>query len=561
MKNDIENVLTEQSRKEIESKIRKLKIEQDYISLKLPDDVRITSVERNLTFNLKELNIDRDINDVTLMKVKEAERDYYKLLNYSENVMDNKEIQRVAQVLKLSEKDINDLLSTGLELKEIEQTGIQAIKDSSSKQQSISTRELKERITEKGLEEKENEVITVSRSGDKTIISKIDEIGEINDKSQLELSNDIQKQLQPYVATGLVKLDEKLYLSIEKEPTKDGELGREIYKAIPEEKLEEKQEKQEKEKEEIAQDLNENPDNIVGIIRVNDRETCSQILNDDSIRTSSDNVVIVRFKNNRFKAMQENAAGDKKEIIGFKATPAFENIAPVLENKVGNLYSNFNVGDITAGKRVDGQKYDVFYADTGTRGDGIGNLIVVNSDGKNNMDMVKTAECGGYEIEFADAERVYPAEVIMESKDGDKSKHIHKEDTEIVDEKEEEKLYEVADGYSGSIEEERELLEELIEIDDEITELQNSPDIEIDTTLREIAIGSAAGYALGKEAGALVGGARGVEKGIEESKENKEDRIKELESRRSDVLKRLGYSQKDLIKAKEEAEMIHTHRR
>ena len=72
MKNDIENVLTEQSRKEIESKIRKLKIEQDYISLKLPDDVRITSVERNLTFNLKELNIDRDINDVTLMKVKEA---------------------------------------------------------------------------------------------------------------------------------------------------------------------------------------------------------------------------------------------------------------------------------------------------------------------------------------------------------------------------------------------------------------------------------------------------------------------------------------------------------
>ena len=68
MKNDIENVLTEQSRKEIESKIRKLKIEQDYISLKLPDDVRIASVERNLTFNLKELNIDRDINDVTLMR-------------------------------------------------------------------------------------------------------------------------------------------------------------------------------------------------------------------------------------------------------------------------------------------------------------------------------------------------------------------------------------------------------------------------------------------------------------------------------------------------------------
>ena len=135
MKNDIENVLTEQSRKEIENKIRKLKIEQDYISLKLPDDVRITSVERNLTFNLKELNIDRDINDVTLMKVKEAEKEYYKLLNYSENTIDNKEIQRVAQVLKLSEKDINDLLSTGLELKEIEQTGIQAIKDSSSKQQ------------------------------------------------------------------------------------------------------------------------------------------------------------------------------------------------------------------------------------------------------------------------------------------------------------------------------------------------------------------------------------------------------------------------------------------
>ena len=68
----------------------------------------------------------------------------------------------------------------------------------------------------------------------------------------------------------------------------------------------------------------------------------------------------------------------------------------------------------------------------------------------------------------------------------------------------------------------KELLEELIEIDDEITELQNSPDIEIDTTLREMAIGSAAGYALGKETGALVGGARGVEKGIEESKENKE---------------------------------------
>lgn len=498
MKNDIENVLNEKARSDIEARVRKLTIEQKYMASKLPDDARITGIERNLTLSLNELNINNSIiDDATLIKVSEAEKEYYQILSYSETAIENSEVERVSAMLKLPEQDIYEILETGLTLKKIEELGIEIIKDSAQNQKAMSTKELKESIIDENVDTKQNQVINVTKVKEKTIISKIDEVGEVDEKGKLELSEDMQKQLRPYELSGIKELKEPKYLVKEKEPTKDAELGEEIYKIVPEKTLQRKQEKQEEEKEQIAEELDEDSNDIVGIIRVKDRETCSQILNDDSIKTSAEDAVIVRFKNNRFKAMKESTSGKKSEIVGFKATPAFENIAPALENKVGNLYSTFYAGDITAGKRVDGQKYDIFYVDTGDRGNGIGNLIVVDSDGKNTMDMIRPAKCGGYEIEFADSERVYPSTVIMEANDGDKLKHVHENEDEHKEIHDEEKnnedvLYKVADDYSGSLAEEKELLEELLKIDDKIAELQNSPNIEIGTTLRSMSVGAMA---------------------------------------------------------------------
>lgn len=58
----------------------------------------------------------------------------------------------------------------------------------------------------------------------------------------------------------------------------------------------------------------------------------------------------------------------------------------------------------------------------------------------------------------------------------------------------------------------------------------------------------------------LCGAAKGLDNGIEESKENKKDKIKDLEEKRSYILEKLGYSEQELVKAKEEAEIVHTHR-
>lgn len=577
---NMEGVLTEKIREDIQKRIRKVNTEIEYMKRKYPTDARVLDIERDIDFTLNDINIERDVNDATLIQVDNLEKKSTIVLNYSEKEFEIAEIERVADKLKMKLEDVYSLLEHGMQLEQVEKQGIIIVKDAMNNNEPLNSKILSERIikSDNNNLNVEDEYVTEQEIAGTVVISKLAEITVANEDGKIEFSNDMKKSIEPFEKMNVIDLDKDMYLAREKTESKDGKLGKDKYKVISELDKEKKEDKEEQEKENIANSLDEDAKNIRSIIRVRDKQTCAQLLNDNKIKDSDDSVLIVRFKNNKFKALKQDSNGNTKELVDFKATAPLKSIAPSLENKVGNLYSNFNVGDITAGKTIEGQRYDCFFIDTGSRGDGIGNMVIIRDDGRHNsIDVVKPSSENGYDLEFAEADQIYPKTVIMDTKQIPKEREIvasknqnnvnyekndNKVSKAIEDENKEtqdEIAYRIDNGFTGSLAEEKQLLEDLLKIDDEIAEIKASPDIDIGIMSQEMAKNMLAGYAVARDTGAAVGAAKGAREGIQKSKKDKEEKINNLENKRDDIMARLGYAKKDLTRAKEDAELVHSH--
>ena len=524
--------------KDIEKRRRLLREIKDYETEQLDNKMLITAVEKMDKLSLEEADL--NINHAMIMECRDFDNTYYRIVKEQSKIttIDVKEIDRLSKELHLEREDIEEFLKMGASLRDIEEIGRDL-----QERMSLSKKELADKlIVTKGDKKTKNQTISIDKTVDGKIqISKLDEIMRIDENGNVQLSEDYQEKLQQLG----IEIDPREKMVLEKEISSmvDTKTAESKYKVISGRQMEAERDQEDQEREKMAKALGEDKRNVLCAMRINDKETFSEIA-DTHIQQDGTTVLLVRLANNNFKLVRENDDKSLTEIKGYDITPVAKHIAPLLKDKVGNLYSNFNAGDVVTGKSMEGQrKYDMYQIRVAgeSNDDGPNTLLYVNASGKARMELIKNVD-EGYELEMVQAEPQFPSTAVV----GGKKKEFKDIDEE---EKTEEQEYleqpNLATNFSGSYVQELKLLEELTRIENEIWELENEPD----TNLGAMGKGALAGIAATAVsqngiAGAVVGGAvAGKEQ--KEHEEYKANRISALSQERDNIVARLGYNSRE----------------
>lgn len=270
------------------------------------------------------------------------------------------------------------------------------------------------------------------------------------------------------------------------------------------------------EKKKIADSMGIDSDDIISVISIEDREGGSKLFNYDM--EGAQKPLIVRLKNNKFKVLKEDENGEKKEMVGFEATPVSKQVASLLKDTNNNLFTTLKPGEVRAGKTNPNQnEYNIFQIKRAgeSKDDDLNNLLFVSTSGRTDMNIIESRERGEFRFDKAPQSTVYPQNIYIENSNGvTKKKEITYSDQTIK---------------FPDIEKRKELLEKLIEIEDMIQKI-------IDTS-----------------------------ENIEEKKDmptadisdelaDSKNKLPDLYSTRSKILYELGMKEKDIIKAEEELE-------
>lgn len=194
-------------------------------------------------------------------------------------------------------------------------------------------------------------------------------------------------------------------------------------------------------KEEISNGIDKNSDDIISIIKIEDVETFSRILN-KNINPEAD-LYIVRDKNNLYTVVQKNNNG-YEEITGLEYNELFEEIVYGL-NLDDEILMNGKIeaGELEEIKTDSDRYYDGVVINRANQED---TQLIVHYDkytGKTDVDMI--SRTNNNEIVKIDTTAVYPKEIQI----GDDIVEVNSKEEEKKEEKEEEKEEEENARYLG----------------------------------------------------------------------------------------------------------------
>ena len=584
-------VLDAKQRKELEERMNLLKQVAEFEE-RMPEGMKISGVGKRAQINLDILtgvskestNIPQDvqeqdgkyfsIDDVLTFEVAGSSELSLIVAKQAKQEIALSKVKSVADTLGLEVQDIVDIMKeTGMKLEEVQEIGealkIELAEVGKSVEDGvvIVPQELsKEGVVAKARGEsktREDDIVDVEIDEDSLTVTRLDELARVDEDGHVEVSEYLKDQFEAYEEMGIVVDVDSLELTLteeemeqEEQPLEeDGERtvlarpGRTLT-AKTDETLEDEKDKDEQFKAEVAESIGAKRDDILAAIIIHDRDVGSQMFNQKLSKTANE-ILLVRLPNNRFELLEKDTSGEYHQLQGLEVTALGNKVAPLLKDKVGGLYTHLYPGEAVAGKTVEGQTdYDIFQIRAAGESidDGLNHMVYVSCNGKSRMDVITNVN-GGYELDFAKTTSVYPESVVMNGKEMQ------------VEDKQEEPVArrkEFDNNFSGSYLEEALLLEELLAIDREIAMIQAEPDISLSTIgsiAKDFVVGAAEGALVGGEIGATVGGVAnavdGLGENLEEAKEDREQRISELEAKRSAIQSRLGYS--DLYQARQDA--------
>ena len=194
-------------------------------------------------------------------------------------------------------------------------------------------------------------------------------------------------------------------------------------------------------KEEISNGIDKNSDDIISIIKIEDVETFSRILN-KNINPEAD-LYIVRDKNNLYTVVQKNNKG-YEEITGLEYNELSEEIVYGL-NLDDEILMNGKIeaGELEEIKTDSDRYYDGVVINRANQED---TQLIVHYDkytGKTDVDMI--SRTNNNEIVKIDTTAVYPKEIQI----GDDIVEVNSKEEEKKEEKEEEKEEEENARYLG----------------------------------------------------------------------------------------------------------------
>lgn len=332
----------------------------------------------------------------------------------------------------------------------------------------------------------------------------LEKIAEVSEDGLMTFDEKWLEKLRPFEEVGLIKLSDELVVK---------DMKPDSLQVVPLSKKKEEMEKQEIEKQEIAKVIGVEPDDILSVIRIEDREGGSKLFNHEMSNVQKP--LIARLRNNNFKVLSEDESGNKTEMIGFDATPVSKQVASLLKDTRNNLFTELQAGEIKAGKTNPNQEdYNIFQIRRAGESidDDSNNLLFVSTTGKTDMNVIESRERGEFRFAKVPQSSIYPQNIYLENNNGTtKKKEITHEESTI---------------NLTDIEKRKKLLEELLEIDSKITQVENSKSEPIKRDSNDLDISDA----------------------LADDKR----KLPDLYSRRAEILKNLGIEERDIIKATEE---------
>lgn len=301
----------------------------------------------------------------------------------------------------------------------------------------------------------------LNRSGKKgqEILTKI---AEIDENGQMHFDKDwFEKNLRPFVQVGLIN-DNDINFVKDVQDEKTSDIG--SLQVVPSDKMKEEKNHEDAEKQRIAKAIGVDPEDILSVIRIEDRDGGSKLFNYDLKDT--DKPLMARLRNNKFKVLSENEDGELKEMIGYEATPVSKQVASLLKD-TSSGFTSIKPGDVKAGKtNPDQSKYDIYQIKRAgeSMDDDSNNLLYVGCSGETDMNVIESRDNG--EVRFARAPQstVYPENIYLENSAGTPKKR------EVTYEGQEDENNIKFDDVARR----KEVMRKLLEVESEIEELEAS---------------------------------------------------------------------------------------
>ena len=199
------------------------------------------------------------------------------------------------------------------------------------------------------------------------------------------------------------------------------------------EKKREEKDHEEVQRQRVAQTIGVDSEEILSVIRIEDRDGGSKLFNYDMEDT--DKPLIARLRNNKFVVLSEGENGKLEKMIGYEATPVSKQVASLLKD-TNSGFTSIKPGDVKAGKTNPNQsKYDIYQIRRAgeSMDDDLNNLLYVGCSGETDMNVIESKDNG--EVRFAGARQssIYPESIYLENSAGTQQKrHVTYEQEDTI---------------------------------------------------------------------------------------------------------------------------------
>lgn len=545
----VKGLLKDEERDKFEEELATFSLMEDYLSKTGQTQLEFTSIRR-----MQELELGNGALKIPNILAMQSVDGKTELLNITKQEYDREEIEELSKRTGLDRNDIILLLQDGMKIEEIsdfaDNLPFKEIADSAAIREMI-----RKEIDPAQLALMQKKGIEIVPASDGSLeVTNIQHLADVDEKGLVELDQDLVTSLKPFEEFGLIKVSKELVVK-ELEPQ---EMEKVKGKSLQVVSLEEKKAeitKEEIEKQRMAKSLGIDSSEIVSMIRIEDREEGSRLLNDEKDKNSTKYIIRTRngIVGNKFIVAKEVGEGEFEQLQGFESTPVAKNVASLLHDTQNNIDGvALKPGEIKAGKMhsMDNEYsyYQIRRAGE-SKDDDSNTLLFVGTMGDTDMELIESRDNGDKSFVRLPVSSVHPRNIYMENNStSGRETQLIQDDPEKEENSRKPETVDFKD-----ISKKRELLEKLIKIEKQIREIEGKTGHDeqcIDDCIRhEEEQETQKGSELIRDIDAF------------ENTSNPEKKLPDLYSQRSTVLRQLGIDEVTAVKEQEEEMEIGIHRR
>ena len=321
-------LLNKEEIEDIENELVTFSLIESYLKNRPSNEQEFTSIRRAKDLSLFD-EID-PIQNIVLMQDKSGKTI---VLKQSSRKYSFIELQDMIEKYGFDYDDIISLLQTGMSLEEIDQAAERYSSEPSSMAKAIREMIKVSFNPNKRREQLQNKSFYVRMLEDVSIqVDSLQKIAEVDENGRTKLEPELLKSIEIFG----IKLPDEMYIK-ENEPTKEQRSSGSSLEVVSSEEKDKDRQNVEK----IATDLNMNPDDIISIIRIDDNDNGSKLLNDATGKDTTKYIIRTRngITQNKFIVAEERN-GRFEQSQGFEFTPVAKEVASLLKDTQGrNGYS------------------------------------------------------------------------------------------------------------------------------------------------------------------------------------------------------------------------------